>query len=108
MSKQSKADLNASAPADLVDQRLDMSREELSELFGIQLGTPPAPAPERSANECARAEWERDLSAAFLHLAHGVGAAPAHPVDFSSHPIFALLHARWLHGQRHPPKEDQP
>lgn len=43
-----------------------------------------------------RDEWERDLDAAFLHLVFGVGAAPALPMDFSAHPIFAVLHARWF------------
>lgn len=57
-----------------------------------------------------RDAWERDLSAAFVHLVFGVGTPPAQPVDFSAHPIFALLHARWL-ASRTPPlpvEEDQP
>lgn len=41
-------------------------------------------------------EWERDLTAAFIHLVYGVGTPPAKPVDFSAHPIFSVLHTRWL------------
>jgi len=43
----------------------------------------------------AHDRWERDLAQAFLHLTHGIGPAPKKPVDFSTHPVFAFLHARW-------------
>lgn len=58
----------------------------------------------------AHEQWERDLCDAFIHLVYGVGTPPAQPVDFSEHPIFAVLHARWL-ASRTPPlpvEEDQP
>lgn len=68
------------------------------------------PAYEDWIAQRAYEKWERDLCDAFIHLVYGVGTPPPAPVDFSEHPIFAALHARWFACRpRHEPvKEDQP
>lgn len=57
----------------------------------------------------AHDEWERDLCAALMYEVFGVGVAPATPMDYSAHPIFAVLHARWLarRPRPEPVKEDR-